>query len=283
MDAPITTIPLKYKTLEEKQLTELLTECARDGHFLTVKALIEEAKADVNDYNSLGLTAFQLASWNKHSNIVDLLIEKGAKNTSTDFILDDSVARPLSFQLDPSLEQNRKKLEQYKYLEALIEYTRQGCLGLVTGLIEEIGVDINGANVFGLTPLKQAARNDRLAMVDLLIRKGVQVNAASFCGETALMLIYSAPHLKDISYRLLNAMTEQERFTFAAGSEDRAKFFKEFERDVLITPEATPSLIFSNQLFLGDLPFPTPTPAPTPEPTPIPNRATQHRFGNRSS
>ncbi len=77
-------------------------------------------------------------------------------------------------------------------------------------------------------------------------------------------------------------MTEQERFTFAASSEDRAKFFKEFERDVLTIPEATPTLIFSNQLIVGDLPFPTPTPAPTPEPTPTPHRANERLFGGRS-
>lgn len=243
MDAPAAFVPLEHRTLEKKNLAELLTECARDGHFQTVKGLIEEAKVDVDAYNSLGLTAFQLAHWNKHFHITELLIQKGAKNISTDFELNEHVIKAPSFKFDPILEQRRIQIEKSKYLDALIEYVRQGCLTIVTGLIEEVGVDINAANCFGLTPLKQAAINGKLEIVDLLIRKGANVNAESSFGETALMLVYFRPSLKEISYRLMNAMTKHEQFIFAGGSEGRANFVKEFEMANTFSMQAP--LIFS--------------------------------------
>lgn len=247
MDAPTITVAREYKTREEKQLTELLTECARDGHFLTVKALIEEAKADINAHNLLGLTAFQLAYWNRHFQISNLLIQKGAINARTDFLLDELVLKAPSFKLDSTLEQRRKLIEQYKYDDALIEFVQKGCFAVVKGLIEEVGANINAVNCFGLTPLKQAVKEGQTKIVEYFIQKGVDVNASHAFGSTALTLACSLPNRKEITYLLLKAITPEERTIFAMNSDFCSNLVKIFDAEMQKISQVQTPLIFSQE------------------------------------
>jgi ankyrin repeat protein len=48
-------------------------------------------------------------------------------------------------------------------------------------------VDINSRDKRGFTPLMYAAANDRIPVIELLIRRGADVNAQSDIGETALI------------------------------------------------------------------------------------------------
>ncbi len=243
MDAPATTVAREYKTLEEKQLTEFFTAFARDGHFMTVKGLIKEAKADINAHNVLGLTAFQLAHWNQHQKIVDLLIEKGVKNQNTNFILDEHLTKAPCFKLDPVLEQRRKEIEQYALEDLLIEHVRLGHVMVVTGLIEEVGVDINAKNLFGLTPLIQAAQNDKLEIVKLLLQKGVDQDAGHAYGYSALRSVYGKKSKKEIISLLLNALTPEQLETFFNIFDPERIGMKVFEAAEL--PLHTAPLVFS--------------------------------------
>lgn len=248
MDVPVITVSQKYKTPEEKELIEFFTECARDGHFETIKGLVKEAKVDINGHNSLGLTAFKLAYWNKHYQITNFLIEEGVIDCSTNFVLDEPIVRAPIFKLDSVLEQTRKLLTQQKHEYLLIEFVRRNCKMIVKGLIEEVGVDINSANYFGLTPLKQAIKEGHLAMVDFLISKGVDVNASNPRGETPLMYACSIRHRTEICFRLLNVMTPEQRKTFGDGSDRRQELVKLFEKSLLQKmPELPTPLIFSQQ------------------------------------
>jgi uncharacterized protein len=56
----------------------------------------------------------------------------------------------------------------------------------IAGPLLQNGVDVNAANIYGLTALIGASRAQPAAVLELLIKHGADVNAKSYRGDTAL-------------------------------------------------------------------------------------------------
>jgi hypothetical protein len=56
----------------------------------------------------------------------------------------------------------------------------------IVGPLLESGVDVNAANIYGLTPLMRASRAQPAPVLELLIKHGADVNAKDRSGKTAL-------------------------------------------------------------------------------------------------
>ncbi len=73
--------------------------------------------------------------------------------------------------------------------DALIKAVQGGEIAEVKRLLEEGKVNINDLNQDGYTPLMWAAKFEKLDIVNLLLRKGAEVNIKNSSGETALMMV----------------------------------------------------------------------------------------------
>lgn len=71
-------------------------------------------------------------------------------------------------------------------IEKLLKAAEAGNTARIEALLAG-GVDVNGRDKRGFTPLMYAAANDRIPAIELLIRRGADVNAQSDIGETALI------------------------------------------------------------------------------------------------
>jgi serine/threonine-protein phosphatase 6 regulatory ankyrin repeat subunit B len=58
----------------------------------------------------------------------------------------------------------------------------------IVGPLLESGVDVNAANIYGLTALMRASRAQPAPVLELLVKHGADVNAKNFRGDTALSI-----------------------------------------------------------------------------------------------
>jgi len=70
--------------------------------------------------------------------------------------------------------------------EKLLKAAEAGDTARIEALLAG-GVNVDERDKRGFTPLMYAAANDRIAAIELLIRRGADVNAQSDIGETALI------------------------------------------------------------------------------------------------
>ncbi|HZP94651.1 MAG TPA: ankyrin repeat domain-containing protein [Burkholderiales bacterium] len=70
--------------------------------------------------------------------------------------------------------------------EKLLKAAEAGDTARIEALLAA-GVDVDGRDKRGFTPLMYAAANDRVPAIELLIRRDADVNAQSDIGETALI------------------------------------------------------------------------------------------------
>ena len=78
---------------------------------------------------------------------------------------------------------------------SLIAASRAGNAGLVKRLLKQRGADVNDTEgqLWGNTPLKEAANYNHLQVVELLIAAGADLDMADRAGETPLMVRFRSP------------------------------------------------------------------------------------------
>ncbi|WP_341815515.1 ankyrin repeat domain-containing protein [Wolbachia endosymbiont (group B) of Idaea biselata] len=140
----------------------LLMIAAENGHTNIVEILLKKG-ADVNKKDSYGPTALHLAAKNGHTNIVEILVEKGA---------------------DVNVRDHHANTVLYLA-------TNNGHEGIVEILLEK-GANVNGKSSFGVVPLHLAAKNGNENVVNALITEGANVNEKNMNGLTALHLAASS-------------------------------------------------------------------------------------------
>lgn len=156
-----------------------LQAAARGGHLEVVQLLVEKgAKINTTIYYS-GRTAFQAAASGGNMGVIRFLLEKGARINAR-----------------PAIDYGRTALQAA---------AGKGHLEAVLFLLER-GSDINapGATGKGRTALQAAAEGGHLELVKLLLEKGANINAppAKSYGRTALQAAAGAGHLEAVQLLL---------------------------------------------------------------------------------
>jgi len=167
---------LKHK---QRALSSLLFYLSRDGCINPVKPLLEKYYNDIHiDYipNDEGQTPLMVASENGYTEIVQLLLEKGA---------------------DVNAETNDGKT-------ALMYAAAKGRTEIVQLLLEK-GADVN-TKIYGTPILLWAHENGHTKIIQLLLEKGADVNAKNKYGETALMRAAKEKHIEIVQLLLENGM-----------------------------------------------------------------------------
>ncbi|WP_353274418.1 ankyrin repeat domain-containing protein [Wolbachia endosymbiont (group B) of Hofmannophila pseudospretella] len=132
----------------------LLMIAAENGHTNIVEILLKKG-ADVNKKDSYGPTALHLAAKNGHTNIVEILVEKGA---------------------DVNVRDHHANTVLYLA-------TNNGHEGIVEILLEK-GANVNGKSSFGVVPLHLAASSGCESVVKVLLQAEANVNAVDKNGKT---------------------------------------------------------------------------------------------------
>lgn len=155
-----------FKSFFEGSPDSRMLKASRIGDINTVKQLLENG-ANVNAIDGNNLTALNIASEANHTDIVELLIEKGAElNKAMMLACMNGHIKTVRFLIDKHIDLNVK---------AVVSIAGGGRMSGITFL--------HGAAVKGFTDI-----------VVLLLDKGADVNAKANDGTTALMVASQYRH-----------------------------------------------------------------------------------------
>jgi len=143
--------------------TPLHAACA-EGHMEMAKLLIERYKAQINKQNIQGTTPFFHACSSGHLNLVKYLLSNGA---------DPELSKPNGWK--------PIHIACYNENDHIVKY-----------LIEETNVDLNCTNneIKGYAPIHILISTEipRIEVIELILRKGIDVNKKNVNGSTPLHL-----------------------------------------------------------------------------------------------
>ena len=171
-----------------------------EGHLEIVKLLIEKG-ADVNVKNEDGKTALTLASRYGHLEVVKYLVENGADvnskendgDTALYYAKTEEIKEVLRKAEEKSANSGKDTLNSKQLVNAVLD----GNFEKVQLLLKK-GVDINSKDEDGDTALMIASSEGHLEIVKLLLlRKGADVNIKNNDGKTALDLA-KTKEIKDL-------------------------------------------------------------------------------------
>ena len=161
--------------------------CARElGQAETARVLIA-AGADVNAEDRFGSTPLELAAWRGKKDVVDLLLENGAKIPELGEKWYIILHMASSEGLDHLFARLAEKSRDLKGAagEGLIYSAAAGGSASIIGSLIEKGFEPGRPDRFGWTPLHYAARDGRTEAARILLEKGAPLNARSTMGQTA--------------------------------------------------------------------------------------------------
>jgi len=169
-----------------------LFSAIKDNDFNTVKDMIETQGVDPNSKDKRGFTPLFLAIRSGNENIMNLLIDKGADvNYFTK--MNDEITLSCLFLATLENKLNIVKLllargadPQNQYALKALEYAvHQGNTEITEALIDK-GAAINAIDSNGKSLLMVAVVQNKLPMVELLLRKGIDETLTNNGGQTAL-------------------------------------------------------------------------------------------------
>jgi TolB-like protein/ankyrin repeat protein/class 3 adenylate cyclase len=127
-----------------------LSMAARNGHLAMAELLISKG-ADVNAVDGVGATSLHEAAYTGDTEMVKLLIANGAN-------------------INASIERGAYPGQKALHAAAFGGQTQ------VAELLLEKGADLEATDQYGYTPLRRAVDQSQLAMVQLLINRGADIN-----------------------------------------------------------------------------------------------------------
>ncbi|HEX8749165.1 MAG TPA: ankyrin repeat domain-containing protein, partial [Pyrinomonadaceae bacterium] len=177
-------------------ITELMMAASK-GDLPQVQSLLTEGAA-VDEQDRFGNTALIYAAGAGHLEIVRLLLTSGADQSIQNKVGMTALMRASSNGHDEVvqlLERGASQVKQFPVgqreladshaADQLLQAVRQGNLRQARSLISS-GVNVNARTRDGQTALHIATTKGDLNMMDLLLRSGVDVDAANNSGWTAL-------------------------------------------------------------------------------------------------
>jgi len=168
-----------------------LIRASWDGDTEIVAMLLAKG-ADVNAKDAKGSTALMKASLNGHTKVVSMLLEKGADVNAKD---NNGSTALMKATLHRHTEIVRMLLEKGVDVNvktgygstALVLASWDGETEIVRMLLEN-GADVNAKDADGSTALIKASLNGHTKVVSMLLEKGADVNAKNNAGNTAFFL-----------------------------------------------------------------------------------------------
>lgn len=166
-----------------------LVLCARErGQVATARVLID-AGADINAIDKFGSSALELAAWRGKGELVDLLLERGAKVPEPGQTWAGMLREAVSNGLARLFRRLTEGVQDLKALgpagEGLLQAAAAGGSAEIVGLLIERGFSPVKPDRFGWTPLHYAARDGRAEAARILLERGAPLNARTVMGQTA--------------------------------------------------------------------------------------------------
>ena len=196
--------------------TPLLVACAYAGNIKVVKLLLESG-ADIADRDQFGESALTAASKRGDAELVEALIEAGATMQSGGGFMPRS---PLAWAAEEGnvetiavLLKHGAGKDQKSLDTALFNAAVRGPIEAVRLLLNH-GADPKAASGFaGYTPLLGAAYSENASAetVELLLTRGVDVNAKPATGDTALDLANKRGHTRIVELLQSSGATASEK------------------------------------------------------------------------
>ena len=176
-----------------------LFQAAQDGNFKDVQTAMAEG-ADINaiSANTHDLTALMAASGNGHTEVVKLLLNKGAdvnikgSKASATALLYASIGgheEIIKLLLNKGADVNAQLTQKSGGMNALMWASTAAHYETVKLLLDN-GADINVKNIMGGTALMMAVSNvskNAIDVVKLLLDRGADVNVKDIYGNTVMM------------------------------------------------------------------------------------------------
>ncbi|WP_353279656.1 ankyrin repeat domain-containing protein [Wolbachia endosymbiont (group B) of Xanthorhoe designata] len=164
----LSTIEVKEGLNQDNIIEEIQEELKKQDQDLYLYLEWEKGEFDLNYvfgplFSTKEFTLLMIAAENGHTNIVEILVEKGA---------------------DVNVRDHHANTVLYLA-------TNNGHEGIVEILLEK-GANVNGKSSFGVVPLHLAAKNGNENVVNALIIEGANVNEKNMNGLTALHLAASS-------------------------------------------------------------------------------------------
>jgi len=248
--SPITDTPTAtLSTSSTKMITnDDFIQAAEVGDLQRLKELIAEWKVtgdfDINATNKKGATALILASYAGHINIVQFLIDEGAKvNAHTDNGISalwiasyEGYLDIVKFLVTQGADLNVK---ENNGATALMASSQTGHLSVLHFLVSQ-GADVNAHANNGITALWIASSQGHIDIVKFLVTQGADVNAKDDeNGETALMVaciegyLDIVKYLVEIDVDLENIHDDVELIAYNSGHIEIVEYLKKKREEVL--------------------------------------------------
>ncbi|MBN1939204.1 MAG: ankyrin repeat domain-containing protein [Candidatus Aminicenantes bacterium] len=161
--------------------------CAREGGETATARLLIEAGSDVNAEDRFNSTSLELAAWMGKRELIDLLLDKGAKIPELGekwFVILQTAASEGLDKLFSLLAEKSRDLKATAGEHLLHSAASGGSAGIIGSLLEK-GYDPAKTDLYGWTPLHYAALDGRVEAARILIEKGAPIDARSLMGQTA--------------------------------------------------------------------------------------------------
>lgn len=171
---------------DDYQRTPLIL-CARERGQAAAALVLIEAGADVNAVDKFGDGALDLAAWRGKTDLVDLLLAKGAKLPEPGEKWRGLLAMAASQGLEGLFQRLAGQVQDLKAAagEGLLRAAAEGGSAAIVGLLLDKGFDPARPDRFGWTPLHYAARDGRSDAARALVGRGAPLDPRTIMGQTA--------------------------------------------------------------------------------------------------
>lgn len=213
------TVKILLKEVHEDvrdNLYEPLVIACFNGHLGIVKELIQ-AKADVNAVYKEEITPLIAACYEGHMDVVTELIKAGADVNQAQYAVYRICPKGMKFGDMKSIEitENSEGFHRVKWMTPLTAACENGHSEIVELLIKK-GADVNVKNEFCETPLTAACGIGNLSVVELLLKNGANVTLEDSNAIVPLTAAYNHGYYEIVEKLIKNGCENGNRTLSAA-------------------------------------------------------------------